>query len=168
MAERAHNQRVSNNRAVPDPIEEQLPVFAYGTLRNGEPNYVRYLKGQTSKEEPATLAGARMYDAGPFPYVDYDPTNPFPDSRVVGELMHLPAATYREVLARLDELEGYQPGSPGNHYERIATDVRRGDGTSVRAWIYVINPSRRDSLAGLTWIESGDWVAYRAGRAPRP
>ncbi|PZM97778.1 MAG: hypothetical protein DIU79_01740 [Actinobacteria bacterium] len=161
-------QQAQGDRHVADPegttmASQQLPVFVYGTLRHGQSNYASFLAGHTSKEESAVLVGARIYDAGHYPYVDYNPASPATGSRVVGELMHIASDRYQQVMERLDMLEGYHPGSQFNHYERIATDVQRADGTPVRAWVYVVSPARRDSyLAGLTPIDSGDWVAHRA------
>ena len=66
-----------------------------------------------------------------------------------------------ELLARLDEVEGYRPDQPDQSaYVRRVTTVTLDDGTDHRAWIYFYNAS----LVGPVRITSGDYREHLAGR----
>ena len=55
-----------------------------------------------------------------------------------------------------------EPGDPDNLYERLARDVERTSGGTVRAWVYVAAPRVTARLrAHGTRIDSGDWVDGR-------
>lgn len=133
-----------------------LPFFVYGTLRPGQGNY-RLLAGQAVGEFPATLAGHALYGPG-LPYV----TAGEEDSVVVGDLVFVAPERYGEVLARLDCLEGYRPGSRQCHYERKARTVRYLDAggaeATILAWVYLAGPAARDRLRPAERIAGGDWL----------
>jgi gamma-glutamylcyclotransferase (GGCT)/AIG2-like uncharacterized protein YtfP len=131
-----------------------LPFFVYGTLRPGEPNHDRFLRGRTRSEEPGRLAGAVLYDGPGYPYAVEEP-----GGVVSGELVTALPEAYGELLVALDRLEDHVPGDPRNLYERLARDVTRdADGTTVRAWVYVAAPAVAARLRGHgRLIESGDW-----------
>lgn len=78
--------------------------------------------------------------------------------------------SYRELLSVLDELEEYvTPGDPRNLYERVPRDVRRADGTTVRAWVYFAAPRvARELRAAGRPIAGGDWIAHVTHRSPGP
>ncbi|MFJ9208548.1 gamma-glutamylcyclotransferase family protein [Streptomyces sp. NPDC102264] len=148
----------------------RLPFFVYGTLRPGEHNHDLYLRGRVAAEEPATLAGALLYDGPGYPYAieaagtavpgAVGPGAVGPDEvgsggvgpgtaapgavtvrGVVGELVTAKPGEYAELLAVLDELEEYEaPGDPRNLYVRVARDVLRADGTPARAWVHFAAP----------------------------
>ncbi len=143
---------------------ERLPFFVYGTLRPGEANYARTLRGRTAAEEPARMAGALLYDGPGYPYATAGP----PDAVVHGTLVWPRAADYDAVRAVLDRLEGYAPGDPRNLYERVVTDALRPDGSRVRAWVYLAAPPLAARLRATgTVIEGGRWGALTAPvRAP--
>jgi gamma-glutamylcyclotransferase (GGCT)/AIG2-like uncharacterized protein YtfP len=132
------------------------PFFVYGTLRPGQGNY-RLLAGRTVAEFPATLPGHALYGPG-LPYV----TAGEEDWAVVGDLIFVASERYGEVLAGLDCLEGYRPGSRHCHYEREARTVRYVDAdgaeaTSV-AWVYLAGPAVRERLRPAERIPGGDWL----------
>ncbi|MFB7497613.1 gamma-glutamylcyclotransferase family protein [Streptomyces sp. NPDC056161] len=131
-----------------------LPFFVYGTLRPGEPHHARYLRGRTHATEPARLTGAVLYDGPGYPYAVAEPTGV-----VHGDLITALPTAYGQLLAELDELEDYVPGDPRSRYERVARDVRRADGTAVRAWVYLAAPpvAARLRTAGVR-IAAGDWL----------
>ena len=132
------------------------PFFVYGTLRPGQGNY-RLLAGRTVGEFPAVLDGHALYGPG-LPYV----TAGEEDSAVVGDLIFVAPERYVEVLARLDGLEGYRPGSRHSHYEREARTVRYvgadGAETTTVAWVYLAGPAARDRLRPAERIPGGDWL----------
>ncbi|MDH6627597.1 gamma-glutamylcyclotransferase (GGCT)/AIG2-like uncharacterized protein YtfP [Streptomyces sp. LBL] len=133
----------------------ELPFFVYGTLRPGEINHDLFLRGRTRSEEPARLTGAALYDGPGYPYAVEEP-----GAVVSGEIVTALPERYGELLADLDRLEEYVPGSPRNLYERVERRVVRvADGSAVRAWVYVAAP------AVTAWlrtrgkpIEGGDWL----------
>lgn len=133
-----------------------LPVFVYGTLRNGQGNYGRLLRGRTADEQLGTVAGVAMYNRnGGFPYsvVTNDPSDV-----IVGELMTPKADEYADVLDSLDWLEGYTPGSAFNHYDRIEVTVTLATGEQVTALMYVAGSAAADRIRELPRIDTGDWL----------
>ncbi|PKW07660.1 Uncharacterized conserved protein YtfP, gamma-glutamylcyclotransferase (GGCT)/AIG2-like family [Streptomyces sp. 1222.5] len=136
---------------------EPLPFFVYGTLRRGEANHDLYLRGRTSAEEPGRLPGAVLYDGPGYPYAVERPGD-----EVRGELVTARPEAYADLLAALDRLEEYVPGDPRNLYLRVARDVVRADGGTVRAWVYLAAPGVAARLrARGTRIEGGDWLTRR-------
>jgi gamma-glutamylcyclotransferase (GGCT)/AIG2-like uncharacterized protein YtfP len=126
-----------------------LPFFVYGTLRPGEYNHDRFLRGRTAAEEPALLAGALLYDGPGYPYLVRGA------GQVAGELISSAPGRYEELLAVLDLLE--------DGYEReVCEVVRTRDGASVRAWVYVATRAVRlgEPIAG------GDWLSRPRCRPP--
>jgi len=139
--------------------ESHLPFFVYGTLRPGEPNHDRFLRGRVRSEEPGRLRETVLYDGPGYPYAVEEP-----GGVVRGELVTARTEAYAELLAALDRLEGYVPGDPRNLYERVEREVLRdADEAVVRAWVYVAAPAVAARLrgAGGTLIESGDWRVRR-------
>ncbi|MFE2596508.1 gamma-glutamylcyclotransferase family protein [Streptomyces sp. NPDC001840] len=139
-----------------------MPFFVYGTLRPGEPNHDLCLRGRTSREVPARLEGAVLYDGPGYPYAVEAP------GAVLGDLITAGPGAYAELLAVLDELEEYvAPGHPRNLYERVAREVRPADGTPVRAWVYFAAARvARELRARGRLIGSGDWLAHVTPYAP--
>ncbi|GGT48065.1 gamma-glutamylcyclotransferase family protein [Streptomyces purpureus] len=139
-----------------------LPFFVYGTLRPGEHNHDRFLRGRTAAEEPARLPGAVLHDGPGFPYAVPG------EGEVRGALVTAAPGGYGQLLSVLDDLEEYAgPGHPLNLYDREARDVVRDrDGATVRAWVYFAAPG----TALGPRIADGDWLTRtRSGpRSPRP
>ncbi|EPD58955.1 gamma-glutamylcyclotransferase family protein [Streptomyces sp. HGB0020] len=141
----------------------RLPFFVYGTLLAGEPNHGAFLHGRTASEEPGRLNDAVLYDGPGYPYA----VEEF-GGIVHGEVVTARPQDYDELLVALDHLEEYVPGDPHSLYERVERDVVRvGDGTAVRAWVYLAAPAVAVRLrARGKPIESGDW-RLRRGLRPR-
>jgi gamma-glutamylcyclotransferase (GGCT)/AIG2-like uncharacterized protein YtfP len=114
----------------------RLPIFVYGTLKRGEPNYVRYLTGQTAGELAARLAGAALFTEGPYPFLTQEPDLLLPGDEVHGALISLRPAVYQLVMDDLDRLEGYVEGGSQNLYERVVREVVTGAGLQP-AWVYI-------------------------------
>ena len=140
-------------------VTTELPVFVYGTLRNGEHNYDWALAGRTTNEQPATLADTIMYSAGGFPYCTPN-TDPTTNHSVVGELMTIHPDKYTETLNGLDRLEGYDADDDDNHYDRVIIDVTLADGTTVTAYTYLVGTRYDNGLNRLPVVPNGDWLAY--------
>jgi gamma-glutamylcyclotransferase (GGCT)/AIG2-like uncharacterized protein YtfP len=113
-----------------------LPLFVYGTLKQGESNYTAYLEGRTTREQSATLRGAALYTEGKYPFLVVGTELTRPADRVCGMLMSIHSALYYEVMRQIDGLEEYTPGALDNWYERTIQRVRTADG-DVEAWAYV-------------------------------
>jgi gamma-glutamylcyclotransferase (GGCT)/AIG2-like uncharacterized protein YtfP len=131
-----------------------LPVFVYGTLRNGFGNYNWALKGKTEKEETALLEGSiyPVHSGGGFPCLIEE------EGLVHGELMYIKPDLYDDVMQSLDNLEGYFPKRESTSmYVRRVRDVHVGTKT-IKAYVYVYNRPLRTKR-----IESGDWVKFAMG-----
>ncbi|MCK7627179.1 gamma-glutamylcyclotransferase [Streptomyces sp. RS10V-4] len=143
---------------------ERLPFFVYGTLRPGEANYARTLRGRTAAEEPATLSGVRLYAGPGYPYATAGPAG----AVVHGTLIRPRDADYDAVRAALDRLEGYTPGArAGNLYVRVAADARCADGRTERAWVYLAaEPLAGRLRATGTPLPGGRWTGRAEPGAP--
>ncbi len=130
----------------------RLPLFVYGTLRTGEANH-GLLLGRTAAETPAVLTGALLYEGPGYPYAVDAPGG----GEVHGELIDPLPEAYEAVLADLDRLEEYVPGTPGNLYERVAREVRVAAGRRP-AWVYLAGAATARALRtdGVR-IRGGDW-----------
>ena len=140
----------------------RYPFFVYGTLKRGEPNYARLLEGRTAREIPASLAGAALYDFGPYPFLVREQDLARPGDSVVGELVELPDARYAAALAELDGLEGYVEGGMSNLYEREVCTVSTAEGPRL-AYVYVAGPQMLAQIraGALARIADGVWRGKR-------
>lgn len=137
--------------------DAHLPIFTYGTLRRGWFNYEKILDGRTVEERPARLAGCILYDAGGFPFAVRK--TDCGDS-VIGELMTINPAEYRDVLRLLDELEGYIPADSGSLFKRVKVSVCT-DAGSVRAWMYEAGDTVEQEFTFADRIPGGDWASHQ-------
>ena len=141
---------------------QQLPLFVYGTLKPGEPNYRAYLAGRTLAEYSAMLRSAALFTDGIYPFLVVEPALVDPLDHVRGTLVVLAPEHYVETLRRIDWLEDYKPYSPWSLYERITTVVEIPDG-AAEAWTYAagarvlasIRAGRLRKLPGGKWSASG-------------
>lgn len=134
-----------------------LPFFVYGTLRPGEANHDRFLRGRTTTERPARLHGATLYQGPGYPYAVDDGGGA---GSITGEAVWARTEEYDRLLGVLDRLEEYSghPGHPDNLYERVVREVVLADGTTVAAWVYVAaeRTAHRLRSAG-TPVSGGEW-----------
>ncbi len=129
-------------------MDNQLPVFVYGTLRPGFGNYSWALAGKTVAETDATLPNSVMHHGGGFPLVVHG------DATVTGVAIDVDPDRYGDVLAALDALEGYRPAGRSNLYDRVVRTVYTPSGPR-RAWVYLY---AADGLDTRPVIASGDWA----------
>lgn len=140
------------------PMDEQLPVFVYGTLRPGEANW-RRLQPYAARTQRAQLAGYALFGAQwPYPYAA-----PSADAAVVGDLVQIRQDDYADALHVLDSLEGYQSGRAHNHYDRVAVTVQTDAGEDRTAWVYVAGVGCRH-LTAEQRIATGDWLSRDTAR----
>lgn len=137
---------------------EHLPVFVYGTLRAGQANWRRYLQGKTLATRPAIAPDHKMY-ATNYAYV-----TDAPGQQIVGELVEIRPECYERVMQDLDRLEDYDPlDLEHSLYVRVEREVLVVDAEpNVRrqAWIYHLNPHRRDSFSDADLVSGGDWLHH--------
>ena len=137
-------------------MEEQLPVFVYGTLRRDCGNHQYHLEGRTIAEMPATLKDAFMVNLGVCPMIFKEQ-----GSTVIGELMYIREDLYSYTLKALDRLEGYHPERRPdyNNYVRERVAVKLDDGRTVDAWVYFGNEHATYCSADRR-VASGDWKRF--------
>jgi gamma-glutamylcyclotransferase (GGCT)/AIG2-like uncharacterized protein YtfP len=115
---------------------EFLPLFAFGTLRRGQPNH-HFLEGTFERWLPGTLRNyARIVAAHGFPAIA-----PSDGEQVVGELFFVRPEVFLETLGRCDILEEIPPGELTGRYYRRARVVVEAAAGSFTAWAYV-DPGR--------------------------
>ncbi len=138
---------------------ERLPFFVYGTLRAGEGNWERYLKGRTIAQIPARLPAHKMY-VDMYPFI----TNATDGSQVIGELVYVEEENYRPVLKDLDKLEGYEAATDSGWYLRVVREVEltdeAGQSNRVRAWVYHGGPEVISGMDESQRVRDGDWLNY--------
>ena len=95
----------------------------------------------------------RLYDMGWYPAAMFDGCE---KRLIVGDVFAL--APGGRLLAELDIYEGGDP-----NYARMAVQVKLANGGTVAAWAYGVREAPNARL-----IQSGDFIAYRNAKTPRP
>lgn len=138
-------------------MQQQLPVFVYGTLRRGYGNHSRFADAATAISV-ATFENASMF-AGGVPFVRRTETG-----TVIGELVDIDPAQYEFVMKRLDQLEGFNGvNAKWNLYDRERVTVTVDGGGTREAWTYLAS---EDLCRGKTPVPSGDYTEYRQPSCP--
>lgn len=128
-------------------------VFVYGTLKKNNSNYKRFLtKATFLGVAETTTSNYAMYCNGYFPYVS-ELSPEVVGTSIKGELFQVNKAT----LMRLDSLEGYNPNSSDNHYDRKLINVVDSNGVVIQAFIYVVGNTV--GLSQYKVIPDGTWIA---------
>lgn len=119
-------------------------VFVYGTLKKGKSNH-RLIEEFNCLGE-ATTKGT-LYDLGPFPALVLEPTN----DTIYGELYDV---NTKYGIERLDYLEGYDPSSHSNFYDRVEVDcVLKDTNKTIKAYVYV----HKNARSNYQYLPSGRW-----------
>ena len=106
----------------------QLPLFVFGTLRQGECNH-HYLVGAFDRVQPATLRAFCRIE----PLMIVREAGSF----VAGELFDLTPSKYPQTLQGCDHLEEIPVGElVGQDYRRIPVRIQVASGETI-AWAYV-------------------------------
>jgi gamma-glutamylcyclotransferase (GGCT)/AIG2-like uncharacterized protein YtfP len=125
-------------------------VFFYGTLRTGFSRRPR-----TGVDPKLRFLGHGSIQAALFDVGLYPAAIPASDSRVFGEIFEV--SDPDDVLATLDDIEGYRPNEPDRSlYTRVETPVTFEDGRVEPAWVYFYNAP----LGRAARILSGDYLDY--------
>jgi gamma-glutamylcyclotransferase (GGCT)/AIG2-like uncharacterized protein YtfP len=131
------------------PVSDEL-VFFYGTLMAGFDR--RRRAGIDSK---LTYVGRGSINGALFDLGLYPAAVPAPETLVWGEVYAM--SDPEEVLAALDDIEGFRPEDPDKSlYTRERTDVRLSDGSRHTAWVYFYNAPLGQAPA----IPSGDYLEH--------
>ena len=116
-----------------------VQIIAYGTLMTGECNH-HYCRNAVSIQ-PCTIKGT-IYDTG----WHFPAFRPEGDNTVHAELIEIPIADW----PAMDRLEGYP-----RFYDRLLVPATLADGSTVEAWVYVMNTIPQQAKP----IPSGSWKA---------
>lgn len=109
-----------------------LPLFVYGTLRQGKSTH-HFLEGRYERMLPAALKGYRRTVAAH----GYPVIVPSPGETVDGELYFLRPNLYLTTMQEIDRLEDIPEGATvGEHYRRAAVTVETPEGPHT-AWAYL-------------------------------
>ena len=135
----------------------QLPVFVYGTLRPGQPNWDRLLAARTERVIAGRLLGTVLLDCGHYPAAVERPGA----GDAVGEVLWIRPAAWPAALADLDHLEGYDAADPDRLFDRLVRSVDTADGP-VDCWVYLAGRTLTES--GRPEVPNGDWAAHGADR----
>ena len=112
----------------PSFAHASLPLFVYGTLRQGQCNH-HYLHGKYSRRLIANLPG--FHRVHPIMVMKH------PTASVAGELDFIKPELYRMVMEACDVLEELHPGQTiGLDYRRLCLPVETTEGI-IDAWAYV-------------------------------
>lgn len=145
----------------PPQLSRQLPLFVYGTLRNGERNHY-VIRNAIQHSEPAFANGLSLHALPTYPVAVHTiclaPESTIDALPVYGELFTIRPYLYHETLQYLDEFEGFYGET--SFYHRRAALVETLDGALVEAWIYVGNPTYASDYAS-SLILHGDWTRYQ-------
>jgi len=119
--------------------EEQLPIFAYGTLRRGE-SAEDLVARDVSRRAAARAKGRLLPIGAPYPAAVF-----LPDAtdHVEGELMWLRPDSYAAALDRIDQYENVP-----FLFRRITITVEAG-GVEVNAWAYSYTHGSHEILPEL-------------------
>lgn len=132
---------------------EPSHIFVYGTLRSESDHpMARRLASQARHVGKGKVPG-RLYDCGWYPAAQFDANE---KRCVIGDVFALTSGS-----RLLDELDAYEAGDPD--YARAVLEVDLFDGGTVIAWAYGVRTPPNARL-----IPSGDFIAHRNTRGPRP
>lgn len=138
-------------------MEEELPIFVYGTLLPGQAN-AHLWEGNEGAQMSAVLENGRLYDLGYFPMLVEEA-----GQQVQGVVLTFQSDAYSKVLALLDNLEGYDPQEPEDcAYQRVSRKVRLKNGRQVAAWVYL---GQAQYTIGCPSVPHGDWAAYSLAKS---
>jgi gamma-glutamylcyclotransferase (GGCT)/AIG2-like uncharacterized protein YtfP len=126
-------------------------LFTYGTLRRAAGHAAHRLLADSAELVGQGFVRGRLYSADDFPVLVPDPQG----VDVVGEVYRVFAPSV--AFVRLDQYEGYDPGSPDtSEFRRDRVSVALGDGRTVTAWAYVY----QRPLFELQPIAHGDYARF--------
>jgi gamma-glutamylcyclotransferase (GGCT)/AIG2-like uncharacterized protein YtfP len=133
---------------------DQIPFFVYGTLIPGQPNDHLWRDG-IKRRKPAVYTNGNLYDMGYYPMLIEER-----GGTVNGKLISVASKQYKDILIRIDNLEGYDPKqSSRSSYRRVRRTVMIEGGQAILSWLYV---GRQEFSDKKQVISGGDWVKHAA------
>lgn len=122
-------------------------VFVYGSLKKGFHNH--YFLENSKLLGKGILKGATLYDMGiSYPCMKIDKS----DNVIYGEVYEVDF----ETLCAIDYLEGYNPGSSNNLYNRQTVVVNMENGDSNVCYSYEWAHEKRNH-----WKEIEEWTKFK-------
>jgi gamma-glutamylcyclotransferase (GGCT)/AIG2-like uncharacterized protein YtfP len=131
----------------------QRPVFVYGTLRPGQPNWGWSLAGATERVLTGRLPGVVLLDCGRYPAAVERPDA----AGAAGEVVWIRSDLWSAVVGALDRLEGYDPAAPDPLFVRVVRAVETAEG-QTECLVYLAGPTLAGSARAV--VMDGDWVAH--------
>lgn len=123
-------------------------IFVYGSLKKGFYNHS--LIEPFEKIADGTING-KMYSLGAFPAIVL--TND-PNELIHGEVYDVNTVSG---LRRLDCLEGYDPNSEDNFYDRVPVDCETTTGEIIKVHVYCFKGRSAERLSEKEQIKNGIW-----------
>lgn len=127
-----------------------MPFFVYGTLLNEAGGWRRWLQWVNRVERNLIVPGYSLFVThGAFPYAMKAAENEY----VIGELLHpLNDKAAGDMTIAFDDIEGHP-----HFYKRTEVTVMRSRTEQVKAWMYLMEPSRMIhpeicAPIGCSWI----------------
>lgn len=129
-------------------------LFVYGTLMKGFWNHSRYLEGRISCIIPGKTQGLLYHLPQGYPAMLKG------EGTVRGEIVE---PVNRDLLRKLDGLEGYYGYGEDNLYVREIIDVFTDDGEMLCCWVYIYADGEYAQKRGI-FIPDGDWRKFMQNR----
>jgi gamma-glutamylcyclotransferase (GGCT)/AIG2-like uncharacterized protein YtfP len=132
-------------------VTELLRVFVYGTLKPGECNYAAYCGHHVLEAQPAIALGQLYHLPVGYPAMTEG------DRPVYGYVLSF---TDSQVLARLDQLEDYDPRRSAcqNEYIRVKSEVFDWQQQSLgQVWLYRMSRQQVMRMGGRL-LSDGKWT----------
>lgn len=137
-------------------MSRELPIFVYGSLREGFFNYDKYLTGKVLSKSEGKIKG-KLYH---MPYKNY-PALLEGNDTVYGEIMFI--SDYENTMKSLDELEGYHgANNPSNEYEKKIVEIEYvHSGNKIECYLYSYNLNNDNEFKDKAiYIQHGDWKKH--------
>ena len=133
---------------------KDVPFFVYGTLLPEQPNF-RLWKDSISRMEYGRIKDCQLFDMGAYPMLVESN-----EKYVHGMLVFVIPKYKDEMIARIDELEGYDPEKHGESaYNREMREVELESGKTVTAWVYLGHKKYIDKEKP---VPGGKWAKHVA------
>lgn len=126
-------------------------VAVYGTLRLDQGNYSRLLKDTDAKHVGVDHIQGTLFSLGGFPGVI---TGPNHTGLVEVDVFHLPKSSCKNLLQRLDNLEGYDADRDPEH----CMYLRKHTVTKTGRMVYYYEWNREPPEDRI--INSGNWIEH--------
>lgn len=135
-------------------------LFVCGTLLSGSGQAIHAQLAAGSRLEGRGWVRAKFYDLGGYPGMV--PSQNSAD-RVEGEVYELAPRTAEVLLCALDEYEGIGRTDVPAEYDRAPVDVTLEDGSTRRAWAYVLH-DRHPRYPLITTSSYLEWLRLKGDR----